>query len=85
MTAKEFTESFNTTLVTVYRRIQKQKRQKNYCFNTTLVTVYRNLDHIIDSYTGFQYNPCYCLSILVKTIGEFGILFQYNPCYCLSL
>ena len=57
---------------------------KRFNFNTTLVTVYQNNTYCLSGVFGFQYNSCYCLSILECGRKEKIELFQYNSCYCLS-
>ena len=54
-------------------------------FNTSHVTVYHAKKGRALWEKGFQYIPCYCLSIQRKrnTLGFFQ--FQYIPCYCLSM
>ena len=58
-----FWNRFNTTLVTVYRRVKLDQLTSTRSFNTTLVTVYLFKERygliLVDE---FQYNPCYCLS-----------------------
>ena len=76
---------FNTSHVTVYPVNPFVFDQGTNHFNTSHVTVYPQPDSQNQTYSKFQYIPCYGLSGCCAMGDARGTQFQYIPCYGLSL
>ena len=57
-----FSQNFNTSHVTVYRRYSNRSKKRGSDFNTSHVTVYRTERLMSGVMCKFQYISCYCLS-----------------------
>ena len=78
-------KDFNTSHVTVYRRVCTLYSQRIYNFNTSHVTVYLSKCHIYLAW--IEYFNTSHVTVYLLTFCQITVLFQfqYISCYCLSL
>ena len=75
---------FNTTLVIVYREVYTGISITGIISIQLLLLFIHKCGHQLLRLWEFQYNSCYCLSVMPEDVYEQVKKFQYNSCYCLS-